>query len=210
MPRTGTSGAKLEGASKIKRRQKAEERVWTHRSGTSGAEQATGAAAPGLEHPGGKEQQDPPPAALGHPGTKGGKTHQTGSSGTEQAGGASSPGTGSSRDKRRPHAPDWIVRVGTSRRTRHIPDRIIRGKATRSSHNPQGRIIRRNEACRPGQGCRGRIQRKESSPPRLECPRENGGQRQKKQEAKAKVGQQRSHVWRQRKGKRHGDAVTQR
>ena len=43
---TGTSGAKQEGAAQPKRPQKAEEGVPTHRTGTSGEEQAAGAATP--------------------------------------------------------------------------------------------------------------------------------------------------------------------
>ena len=180
------------------------------RTGTSGAEQATGGAAPGLKHPGRNKQQEPPPPALGQPRTRGGKTHETGSSGTEQAGGATAPRTGSSRGKRRPEAPDWTVWVGTSCSARRIPDWIVRGRSTRSGHNQQGRIILTNEACQIGQECRGRNQRKESPPPGLERPRESGGQRRKKQEAEARVGQRWGHVRRQRKGQRHGDAVRQR
>ena len=46
VPGTGSSGAKQGGSAKTNRRQKAEEAVRTPRTGTSGAEQATGATAP--------------------------------------------------------------------------------------------------------------------------------------------------------------------
>ena len=92
-----------------------------------------------LKNPGRNKQQEPPPPAQGEQGTSGGKTHRTGSSGTEQAGGAAAPQTGSSGDKRRPSAPDWIIRVWSSNRTRQTQDWIIWGRTTRSGHNPRGR-----------------------------------------------------------------------
>ena len=165
---------------------------------------------PGLEHPGRNKQQEPPPPALGHPGTRDGKTHQSGPSGTEQAGRAAAPQTGSSGDKRRPDAPDCIIRVGSSCRTWRIPDWIIRARTTRSGHNWKGTIIRANQACRPGQDCWGRIKQKESPPPGLQRPKKTDGQRRKEQQADAKVGQRWSHVRRQRKGQRQGNAVMQR
>ena len=72
---------------------------------------------PALGHPGRIKQQEPPPRGLDHPGTSGGQTPWTGSSGTDQAAGAAAPRTGSSGDKRRPDAPDWIIRGGSSSRS---------------------------------------------------------------------------------------------
>ena len=61
-----------------------------------------------------------------HPGTSGGQTPWTGASETEHGLGAAAPRTGSSGDKRRPEATDWIIRGGSSSRSRRTPDQIIR------------------------------------------------------------------------------------
>ena len=54
--------------------------------------------------------------------------HCTGSSGAEQEAGAANPRTGTTEDKWRPGAPDWIVRGGPSSRSRP-PDWSIRKPA---------------------------------------------------------------------------------
>ena len=56
-------------------------------------------------------------------------THRTRTSGAEQAAGAATPRTGSTEDKWRPDAPDWIVRGGPSSRNRRPPDWSIWGSA---------------------------------------------------------------------------------
>ena len=65
--------------------------------------------------------------------TKGGgrrhDTPRTRTSGAEQAAGAGIPRTGTTVDKWRPSAPDWIVRGGPSSRTRRPPDWSIQGPA---------------------------------------------------------------------------------
>ena len=115
----------------------------------------------------------------------------TGSSGADQAAGAAEAQTESSRDKWRADAPEWI----------------IQGRGRRSDQNPQDWIIRGDVACRPGQGCLGRIKQEEDPLPGLEGPGESGAQRQRRPEAEAKVVQQWSYDWMQRERPRHGDAV---
>ena len=64
MPRTGSTGAKQEGAAEIKRQQKAEVGVRTPRTGASGAEEAAGAAAPWTGTSGDKWRPDAPDSKL--------------------------------------------------------------------------------------------------------------------------------------------------
>ena len=65
--------------------------------------------------------------------TKGGgrrhDTPRTGASGVQQAAGAATRRTGTSEDKWRPDAPDWIVWRGPSSRNRRPPDWSIQGPA---------------------------------------------------------------------------------
>ena len=75
------------------------------RTGSSGADQAAGAAAA---------------PKLDHPGTSGSLIPQTGSSGTEQEGVATTPRTGSSGENW-PNDLGWIVGGGSSRRSLHPP-----------------------------------------------------------------------------------------
>ena len=58
-----------------------------------------------------------------------------------------------------------------------------------------------------GQDRLGRIKQEEPPPPGLDCPGESGGQKPRRHQAKAEVVQRGSHVWMQRKGLCHGDAV---
>ena len=165
VPGTGSSRAKQGGAARTKRRQKAEEAVRMPWTGTPGAEQAAGAAA---------------------------------------------PSTGSTGDKWRQDARDWIIRDGTSRRSRPPPDRIIRGQAAakRPGLDHLGLVKQQDPAHpgldHPGQNNKERPQptgldsgeRRPAAPGRipggglsgLERPRESGGQRRTKQEAEAKGG----------------------
>ena len=58
------------------------------------------------------------------------QTPRTGTCGLEQAAGAAAPWTGSSGDKRRPDATDWIIRGGRSSRSRRSPAWSIQGQGT--------------------------------------------------------------------------------
>ena len=82
----------------------------------------------GLDHPGQNKKEWPK-----RNDTKGGgrrhDTPRTGASGAEHAARAAIPRTGTSEDKWRPNAPDWIVRVGPSSRNRRCPDWSIQGTA---------------------------------------------------------------------------------
>ena len=151
-----------------------------HRTGTSGAEQAAGAAAPWTE-----------------------SSRDRGRAGTKER---SIRGESSMRSRRHldwiiqgqvaADGPDWNVRGRASSRSRRPPDwsiqgqaaedapyRIIRGKATRRGHNPQDRISRGKVARRPGQDRPGRIKQEEPLPPRHfrkqhKRPRKGGAQKQ--------------------------------
>ena len=104
VPKTGSYGAQQEGAAETKRQQNAEEGVPTHRTGSSRAELAAGAAAPRTGASGDKWLPDAPDGRV-RDGTRSTTPPQTGSSG----------------NKRRPNAPDRIIRGGsssTSRRAR--------------------------------------------------------------------------------------------
>ena len=78
-------------------------------------------------HPGRNKEQGLPCPGLDQPGTRGGRTPRTGSSGADQAAGAAAPQTGSSRDNRRPDAPDWNIRGGTGSRSQRTHDTIVDG-----------------------------------------------------------------------------------
>ena len=80
-----------------------------HRTGSSRAEQAAGAAAPRTGASKDKWQPDAPDRRI--------------RDGTRSTG---SPRTGSSGDKRRPHATDSIIRGGSSSTSRRTRDWIIR------------------------------------------------------------------------------------
>ena len=175
---------------------------------------------PGLEHPGRINQQPPPHPGLDHPGTSGGQTPRTESSRMELAAGAAAPRNGTSGDKRQPDAPGWIIRVGSSKESLprgHDNPGPSGGQTPRTrsagaeqkgaATTPRGWINPGNFACRPGQDCLGQIKQKGFPIPGLERPGESGGQRRKKQETKTNVVQRRSHVRKQRKGHRHGDAL---
>ena len=116
---------------------------------------------------------------------------QSGSTGADQAAGAAELQIRSSRDKWRADAPDWIIRGRRRRRDHTFQDWIIRGKV----------------ASRPGWGCPGRIMQEEPPLSGLGLPGESGGKGRRRPEAKAKLVQQWSHDWMQRKGLHHGDAV---
>ena len=176
MPGTGSSRAKRERAAKTKLQQKAKEGVRKPRSGTSGAEPATGAAAPGLDHPGGtssrsrrpqhwvilgqgaagrtgldhlgrNKQEDPPPPGQDHPGTSGGLTPRTGSSGLEQAAGPGASRTGSSGAEQQ--GPATAHRAGSSGEMRPAaPGRIASCGSTGRSPQPPGWSVQGKVAAR--------------------------------------------------------------
>ena len=137
VPRTGSSGAKLEGAAETKRQQNAEERDPTARTATSRAEEAAG---PATARTVSSEDKRRPHATdwiirggsssrsrctpdwifrrqgaarrpgLEQSGTSGGQMPRKAASGTEQGAKAAAPQNGSSGDKPRPNATDWIIR----------------------------------------------------------------------------------------------------
>ena len=95
-----------------------------------------------------EEYQRSSEKAKEHPGDQ---TPQTGLSGEDQAGGAAALQTGSSRDKRRADASDWIVQGGSSRRSPHPLDWSIRGKeVARSEGDRRARPSRSSDAVLSG------------------------------------------------------------
>ena len=101
---------------------------------------------PGLEHLGRNKQHGPPPPGLEHLGTGGGQA---------------APRTGSSEDKRRPNATDWIIQGGSSSTSHRTPSWIIRGQRA---------------AKRPGLEHPGRNRQQEPPHPRHERGGTRGGQ----------------------------------
>ena len=195
VPRTGSSGAKQEGASETKRQQNAEEADPTFRTGTSRAEPAAGAAAPRTGASGDKWQRDAPDGCIregtrsrgcrprdwiirrqaaaerhgrDHPGRI--KQQEPPHPGLAHPGtrGGLTPRTGTSGVDQAAGANAPTTR---SRWTRgghaDARDSNIRGRARRSVHNPRGRG---KKVCRPGEDCQGRIKEKGSPPPGLERP----------------------------------------
>ena len=69
--------------------------------------------------------------------------------------------------------------------------------------------MRGKVAWHPGQDRPGQIKQEEHRSPGLEHSGESGGQKRRRHEAETEVVQQWSHVGKQRKGLRHGDAVIQ-
>ena len=168
---------------------------------------------PGLQHPGRNKQQGLLPPGLDHPGTSGGQTPQTGSSGADQAVGAAAFRTGSSRDKGRPDAPDWIIHGGSGSKSHHTQDSIVQGHVAGRRpglDHPGQNKKERPEPQDPGKYGYRPINQKRSPPPGQEGRGESGGQWRRIQEAETKVVQQRSQGRKQRKGQRQGHAERQR
>ena len=109
VPKTGSYGAKQEGAAETKRQQNVEEGVPTHRTGPSRAEQAARAAAPRTGAFGDKWLPDAPDKRI--------------RDGTRSTG---PPRTGSSGYNRRLNATDWIIWGGSSSTSCRTPDWINR------------------------------------------------------------------------------------
>ena len=234
VPRTGSSGAKQEGAAETKRQQKAEEGDPTPRTVSSRAEEAAGAAAPRTGASGDKWRPDAtdgcirdgtrrrgcrPPDwvirgeatakrhGLDHPGRI--KQQEPPHPGLDHPGtrGSRTPRTGASGLDQAAGANAPTTRKSTDTWRADGPDWNIRGRTRRCGHNPRGRG---KMVCRPGQDCPGRINQKGSPPPGLERPGERGGQRRRKQEAETKVVQRRRQAQKQRKAQCRGNAERQR
>ena len=106
---------------------------------------------PGLEHPASREQ-GLPPLGLDQPGTCGGRTPRTGLSGADQAAGTAAPRTGSSGDKGRPDAPDWIIRGGSGSWSQSTHDTIVDTRGGQTPRTGTSGTEQEGAATTPGSG----------------------------------------------------------
>ena len=156
-------------------------------TGTSGAEEAAGAAAPSTGSTGDKWRQDAPDCIIRD---------------------------GTSRRSRRP--PDRIIRgqAAATRPGQNYPGWVKQqdaahrglnhlGQNNKERPQPTGLDSGERRPAAPGRIAGGGWSG-------LKRPRESGGRRRTKQGPEAKEGQQWGNDRRQRKGQRHGDAVIQR